>query len=213
MKSKHFYQGNAGFTLIEVLITVALTGILAAITAPSLVSWLENKKIDDVTASVEGAIKEAQSTSIRRSQACTLTITSTEVSATPSNCLPTGTRTISATGSSRNIAVAVTNNVVKFTAKGTTLDTEPFIISRINNGTVDGKMKCVVVSAGLGAVRTGVYDADDPPTIPASMEARPVQSDPVSASIAAAIDAWDIRKATRDTAVNAAVNSCKSSSS
>jgi prepilin-type N-terminal cleavage/methylation domain-containing protein len=214
MRPKYFYCGNQGFTLIEILITIALTGILAAVAAPSFVSWLENKKIDDVAASVEGAIKEAQSTSIRRNQTCTLNITSRTVSATPANCLPTGTRTISATVTNWwNIAIDVTNNTVKFTSKGTTLDTEPFVISRINNGTNDGTMKCVVISSGLGVVRSGIYNDNDPPSIPASLGDAPLQDNPPTAAQAEAKLAWDTASAARSVTVNTVVNKCISPAS
>ncbi|NJM75169.1 MAG: type II secretion system protein [Acaryochloridaceae cyanobacterium RU_4_10] len=217
---KSLARNNQGFTLIETLIVVLLTGILAAIAAPSYVSWLENKKIDDVVTSVEGAIKEAQATSIRRSKPCTVTVTETSVSAvvvetpapaTPTSCLPSGTRTISATGSNRNIAVAVTNNTVKFTSQGTTLDTEPFIIYRSSGGNA-GKMKCVVISSGLGMLRTGVYNATEPPTIPASLGPRPVMPDPPSSVVAAEQDAWDLANTNRTATINTVVSNCVSSS-
>lgn len=208
MHLKYFLSKNQGFTLIEILVTIALTGILAAITAPGFISWLENKKIDDVSASIEGALKEAQSTSVRRNEACTVSITSTTVSATPTTCLPTGTRTISATGSERNIAVSVTNNTVKFTSKGTTLDTEPFIIYRVNNGTNVGKMKCIVVSSGIGIVRSGTYNSTTAPTVPASLGDAPLVSNPATAEEAAAKDAWDAEAATRATTINGVVNNC-----
>lgn len=212
MRPKFYSQENQGFTLIEILITVALTGILAAITIPSLTSWLENKKIVDVATSVEGAIKEAQSTAIRRNQACTVNISSTEITATPANCLPTGTRNF-ASGSNQNIGVAVTNNTVKFTPKGTTLDTEPFIIYRTNNGTNVGQMKCVVISSGLGVVRSGTYAASTPPEIPSSLGDAPLQSDPPTTEQAAAKLAWDTAAAERSAIVSSVVNSCISPAS
>lgn len=208
MKFKFFQSPKEGFTLIETLVGIAITGILAALAMPSFVSWLENKKVDNALTMLEGAVKEAQATSIRRNQACTVTITSTSISATPSNCLPTGSRTLA--NSSTNLAVAVTNNSVSFTNKGSTLDTEPFIIYRTNNETNYGKMKCLVVSAGIGMIRTGTYNDTSPTTIPASLGAAPTQSSPPTAAEAAAYTTWNDQATARNATITTVVNKCVS---
>lgn len=48
-----------GFTLFEGLIIMTLVGVLAAIITPSFLSWFGTKKVDDVAAQLEGALKEA----------------------------------------------------------------------------------------------------------------------------------------------------------
>jgi prepilin-type N-terminal cleavage/methylation domain-containing protein len=208
MKINSTSRNNKGFTLAETLISIMVLGILAAIAAPSFITWYENRKIDNVLTDLEGAIREAQSTSIRRSQACLVTITSDDITAAPANCLPTGTREISPTGSNRNIAVAVTTNTVSFSPDGTTLNTEPFVVYRADNANNPGKMKCLVISSGLGIVRTGKYDDTQPPTIPASLGPAPTLSDPPTAAQAAAKATWDAQADARNTAIRTVASKC-----
>jgi prepilin-type N-terminal cleavage/methylation domain-containing protein len=64
------YTMIQGFTLIETLIAIMITGIIAAIAAPSFVAWINNENISKMSANIEGALKEAQSTAIRKNRTC-----------------------------------------------------------------------------------------------------------------------------------------------
>jgi prepilin-type N-terminal cleavage/methylation domain-containing protein len=159
-----------GFTLIETLVAVVILGILAAIVAPSFMTWLNNKKVEDITTSVEGAITEAKLTAGRKNKSCSILITSTTASvngSTFAGCLPSGTRTIQ--GSNTNIAVVGTDGssgtTVTFTYVGNTIDTKAFIIYRTDAPAV-GKRNCIVITSGIGAIKTGTYTGplSSPPT-------------------------------------------------
>ncbi len=55
---------EAGFTLIEVMVTVIVIGIIAAIAAPNISLQLANQRIKSTTATLESALKEARSESV-----------------------------------------------------------------------------------------------------------------------------------------------------
>jgi prepilin-type N-terminal cleavage/methylation domain-containing protein len=169
-------KNSQGFTLIEVLVSIAIMGIMAAITAPSFMTWLNNKKVDDVLAQIEGSVKEAQSTAIKKNTSCNILVKADKITAVASDatsaevpaCLPSGWRTVS--DSNGNIRIAGTGGssgtVIKFSAKGTTLltpTTQAVVVYRTDSPT-NGVRKCMVVSSGIGIIRTGNYTALNPPT-------------------------------------------------
>ena len=54
-------QPKAGFTLIEVIVVVAMLGILAAIAAPSWLTFVNRRRVSAVNEAVLRALQEAQS--------------------------------------------------------------------------------------------------------------------------------------------------------
>ncbi|CCI27196.1 Genome sequencing data, contig C327 [Microcystis aeruginosa PCC 9809] len=66
---------NQGFTLLEILIALAITGILAALTGPNLLAWLNSNKVQEATDSIQSALRDAQRQAIRRGRICTINFT------------------------------------------------------------------------------------------------------------------------------------------
>jgi prepilin-type N-terminal cleavage/methylation domain-containing protein len=66
---------NQGFTLLEILIALAITGILAALTGPNLLAWLNSNKVQEATDSIQSALEDAQRQAIRLGRICTINFT------------------------------------------------------------------------------------------------------------------------------------------
>ncbi len=55
-----------GFTLVELMVTIALMAILLALAAPSFSTWIRNSQVRTVSDSLQGGIRLAQAEAIRR---------------------------------------------------------------------------------------------------------------------------------------------------
>jgi prepilin-type N-terminal cleavage/methylation domain-containing protein len=215
---------NQGFTLIEVLITIMLVGVTAAIAAPSFFTWLTNQNVEQALAQVEGALKEAQSTAVKKSRSCTVQVTTQRIkgiSIDPNTgnvtddpaCLPTGERVISS--GTQNIALLGTGGsggtTIVFSLKGSTpiTQTTEAILVRRTDITSDQKIKCLVISSGVGLIRTGNYTGTTVPSL-TDLPLAPVYADPVNPTAAEieAYNAWLATKAAREAQVTSIVNQC-----
>jgi Tfp pilus assembly protein FimT len=166
-----------GVTLIETLVIVLIVGILAAISTPSFLSAFNSRKIDDVTAQVEGALREAQSTSIQQSIGCTLSLNSANamITSIPTSCLPTGPRDLSKLGlavlskNNSGVLMGTANfggaNEIQFSQKGTLSIGGPgstgMIVLYSNDG-ASQRNRCIAIASGIGLIRTGVYNGTTP---------------------------------------------------
>jgi prepilin-type N-terminal cleavage/methylation domain-containing protein len=178
---------ESAFALIEILVAILLIGIFAAIAAPNLLSWIDSRRVEDVVAQIEGAIKETQSESIKRGQICNLVIEPARLTAIPTNCLPRGERDLSRLGvkvlqsnqtgvgmvanfgippsiSGAPPAPAGTLGIIRFSHRGTTfIQNGGGVLTIFQRNNPDGARKrCVVVTSGIGIVRPGRYVGGDP---------------------------------------------------
>ena len=63
---------SSGFTLIELMVTIAVLAIIVGIAAPSISTQLANQRVKSTTATLANALKEAKAESIIRRQPLTL---------------------------------------------------------------------------------------------------------------------------------------------
>ncbi|MCZ8250085.1 MULTISPECIES: Tfp pilus assembly protein FimT/FimU [unclassified Microcystis] len=75
MRRLNVHHKNQGFTLLEILIALAIAGILAALTGPNLLAWLNSNKVQEATDSIQSALRDAQKQAIRRGRICTINFT------------------------------------------------------------------------------------------------------------------------------------------
>lgn len=69
-----YKTGTKGFTLVEVVIVVAIIGILAAIAVPAFLSWLPNMRLKAAARDVHGALVQIKGEAAKRNVASALTI-------------------------------------------------------------------------------------------------------------------------------------------
>ncbi len=137
---------SSGFTLTEMVVTIIIIGVIAAIAAPNFLGLLNRNRVNEAVRQIAGAIKEAQRQAIKDSSSCTVNVTS-------------ATRTVSGGCllSNRIINDNVTINsdyTITFSGKGNTASSATIVVSTSNNAV----QKCLDISAGLGLIREGDYD-------------------------------------------------------
>ena len=64
---------SSGFTLIELMVTIAVLAIIVGIAAPSISTQLANQRVKSTTSTLANALKEAKAESIIRRQDLTFT--------------------------------------------------------------------------------------------------------------------------------------------
>ena len=71
------WRHHAGFSLIEVLVVVAIIGITGAITVPPMLSWLANQGVQAASRELYGNMRKAQSTAVKENRNCAITFNGT----------------------------------------------------------------------------------------------------------------------------------------
>ncbi|MDY7048108.1 MAG: type II secretion system protein [Microcystis panniformis WG22] len=66
---------NQGFTLLEILIALAIAGIFAILTGPNLLAWLNSNRVQQATDAIQLALEDAQRQAIRLGRNCTINFT------------------------------------------------------------------------------------------------------------------------------------------
>ena len=70
-------RSSSGFTLIELMVTIAVLAIIVGIAAPSISTQLANQRVKSTASTLENALKEAKAESIIRRQNVMVTYSST----------------------------------------------------------------------------------------------------------------------------------------
>lgn len=175
MKQSNAHNKNKGFTLIEMVVTIIIVGILSAVAVPSLLGLLNQTRVNDGRRQIESAIKEAQRQAVRRSVPCTVILnatnnTITAIPGTPTNPLPPG-NTVQCLAGNKIInsdlefkadvggGASATNIEIIFSRKG--INTSgPRTIAVYRDGVVGGVQKCIIITANLGGAKSGIYTGD-----------------------------------------------------
>ena len=177
---------NQGFTLLEILVALAIAGILAALTGPNLLAWLNSNKVQEATDSIQSALRDAQRQAIRRGRICTINFTNgtgtnptvySQITASEAGCL-VATNTNGGFLSLPEEVFMVVNNFplqgsspgVQFSFRGHVPDlnfTPPqnqaiIVLYPAADATADPypnqEKKCLVIASMLGIIKQGTYN-------------------------------------------------------
>lgn len=155
---------QTGFTLIEALVVVLGIGIVAAISAPSFLSWLNARRVERALVEIEAALQETQSEAIKRSKNCRLTIP--PPNATGTNAVLTGDCLVSGDRTLQDVLLTHTTNPtttwdITFDFKGRNTN-PPNVGGIIAVSSADGSAsiqpRCIQISSGIGLRRAGKYN-------------------------------------------------------
>jgi len=70
--SRYRSDSNSGFTLIELMVTIVVLGVIVSIAAPSISTQLANQRVKSTTATLINALREAKAESVIRRQPVTV---------------------------------------------------------------------------------------------------------------------------------------------
>lgn len=162
---------DSGFTLIEMLAVAVIIGVVSAIAVPNLLGLLNNARVTDGTADIEGAIKEAKRQAIRFSQTCVIEFATTTIDGNTRHIvIPDST-----VGGNNNRCLLEQ----RVLPEGVVIQNSPGIITISSKGSIDytnsgaiasppsnrtftishpnaGTSKCVVVEGLFGDIQTGI---------------------------------------------------------
>jgi prepilin-type N-terminal cleavage/methylation domain-containing protein len=161
---------DRGFTMIEIIVTVVVAGILMAVAVPSLLGLLSQTRVKDGLRQVEGSLKEAQRQAMRQGQTCKIIMDAANNTIKPDPTTPrclSESKTISPDIKFKGDVADPANNAtlinVSFTHKGiNNMGARTIAIYREMNGVpvTNGVQKCVIITSNLGGIKSGIYRGD-----------------------------------------------------
>lgn len=152
-------HNHKGFTQIEVAITVVIIGILGALSGPSFLSWVNERKLNVGLAELQGTLIEGQQQAVRLSKDCTINLptgSNPVLSSNPSACLRNGSRTLD----NLNLRHSFSTSALAFDFKGrvpNSMTSEQTVVLSLANES-NGPSKCIVIAPGIGLIRVGDYN-------------------------------------------------------
>jgi prepilin-type N-terminal cleavage/methylation domain-containing protein len=173
-------KSNKGFTLIEMLVTLIIIGVIASIAAPNFLGLLNQSRVKDGLAQVEGAIKESQRQAIRKGRICKIRFTSLGTGSNKRSIIQVhpdetvGGTTVSYSGcllNSRELPDSVSLSLLNSGTLALVDSSTPRNLgfSTKGNPDVQGIMviqhpqtstaKCIQIEGLLGNILTGDYDS------------------------------------------------------
>lgn len=161
-------DGANGFTLTELLIAIALAGILAGLSGPSLLNSWNNEKLNSASKLVTSWLEQARKRSLQNSTACFTQLQSSNASLKticldqPSNVsellineqLP-NLKDISFTikqSTSCTVEGSAYTHCVSFTPRGTT---NTSLNLELRLGATGSSGRCIAVMEPIGLIRSG----------------------------------------------------------
>lgn len=145
----------SGFTLIESLIVISITGILATVSVPNFFGMYQKTKVDSALTTLNGAFQEAQREAMRKSKDCTITLSASGTTnpTISSPCFTTGNRTLTGVTLRHNRNSSPVNQF-RFDYRGGS----DFLGTMVISSATTPHQRCFVVSNGIGMTRIGYYD-------------------------------------------------------
>lgn len=147
-------KSNSGFTLIELMITLAIVGILLTISVSSYREWIENTKIRTVASSVQGGLQLARAEAVKRNMGVQFNFRTGSAwtvclrPATPSNCpMPDTVNTIQSKSETEGSSSTVT------------VETLPANINRVVFNNL-GQVDAAVSFTGVNVDNTAISPAE-----------------------------------------------------
>ena len=108
-------QNKKGFSLIELMIVIAIIAILSAITVPNLISWYRNQGLKNAVVELQSNLHLAKMTAIRQNRNCSVNINT----GSGSYNIPDIGKTVSLGTYSGGVEFGeVTSSVVTFNSRG-----------------------------------------------------------------------------------------------
>jgi prepilin-type N-terminal cleavage/methylation domain-containing protein len=153
MQTNFIRKGDRGYTLTELLVTLVIVGIIAAIASPNFLGLLSRYRLEGALQQLLGAINETQRLAMARGKSCRINInTSTnKITANTVGCLLSD-RQINPAIKIRSNFTGSTN--ITFSHKGSNTRMGTIVLSSDHTDF----QKCFVIALGTGIKRTGNYN-------------------------------------------------------
>jgi type IV fimbrial biogenesis protein FimT len=186
----------AGFTLVELMVTLALVGILLGLAAPQFGLWTRNAQVRTVADSLDSGVRLAQSEAVRRNRQVVFFLTGTAGCADSLTASASGSywavRTVALT--SGDVVETVQCGAVADVASGVAISGPAAVCFNsmgrqvANAATGVGGATCTLDASGTSTYNVSKSGGDRPLRLLVSLSGQVRQCDPARTQSATALD-------------------------
>jgi len=153
MQTNFIRKSDRGYTLTELLVTLVIVGVIAAIASPNFFGMLSRYRLEGALQQLLGAINETQRLAMVRGKSCRININPSthKITANSPGCLLSD-RNLDDSITIRSNFTGSTN--ITFSYKGSTTRMGTIVLSSDHTDL----QKCFVISLGTGIKRVGDYE-------------------------------------------------------